>query len=137
MVYCSERSNPLLLRNRLKRKRFAADANQKTIATSAMSWKICERLSPIAGTFASHGMGSPPRFSPSTTKPRNATSPTLAVRMAIRFLSSPRRLSWRRMNPLCKNEEKSSPATKNTVKAAMPAGEICRPKRLKTGAKNH
>ena len=49
MVYCRARSKPLLLRNRLKRKRFAADANQKTIATSAMSWKICEKLSPIAG----------------------------------------------------------------------------------------
>jgi hypothetical protein len=51
-----------LLRNRLKRKRFAADANQKTIATSAMSWKICERLSPR--NFRLPRDGQPPEIQP-------------------------------------------------------------------------
>ena len=40
------------------------------------------------------------------------------------------------MKPLCNNEEKTRPATRQTTKAVMPAGEICRPKRFRTGWKN-
>jgi hypothetical protein len=40
------------------------------------------------------------------------------------------------MKPLCNNEEKTRPATKQTAKAVIPAGEICRPKRFRIGWKN-
>src|SRR5258705_8800890 len=89
MVYCSERSNPLLLRNRLKRKRFAADANQKTIATSAMSWKICERLSPIAGTFASHGNGQPAEIQPEHNKAEECDQPDACRQDGDKILVQP------------------------------------------------
>src|SRR2546428_5576523 len=57
MAYWRARSNPLLTRNRLKRKRFVREEIQKTATRRAISRKIWTRLSETAGRGALHPLG--------------------------------------------------------------------------------
>src|SRR5207244_5899759 len=102
MAYWRARSNPLLTRNRLKRKRFVLEEIQKTATRRATSRKIWRRLSETAGRGAFQRSGIPAALIALTVKKTRAARLRIVVTIAMKFVSILKRLKKRRTKWLCK-----------------------------------
>src|SRR3989454_12810504 len=96
MAYWRARSNPLLTRNRLKRKRFVLEEIQKTATRRATSRKIWRRLSETAGRGAIQRSGISGALIALTVKKTMAARLRIVVTIAMKFVSSLKRLEKRR-----------------------------------------
>src|SRR5207245_2333782 len=117
MAYWRARSNPLLTRNRLKRKRFVFEEIQKTATRRAISRKIWTRLSETAGRGAFHASGMPAALIALMVKKTSAARLKIVVTIATKFVSILNWMKKRRTKWLYNIREMMSPAAKRTTKA--------------------
>src|SRR5258707_1089127 len=96
MAYWSARSNPLLTRNRLKRKRFVFEEIQKTATRRPIRRKIWTRLSETAGRGAFQASGMPAALIALIVKKTSAARLKIVVTIATKFVSILKRLKKRR-----------------------------------------
>src|SRR5207247_9513651 len=120
MAYWRARSNPLLTRNRLKRKRFVLEEIQKTATRRATSRKIWRRLSETAGRGAVQPSGIPAALIALTVKKTRAARLRIVVTIAMKLVSILKRLKKRRTNWLCNAQAMMSPAAKRPTDAIRP-----------------
>src|SRR2546422_4380730 len=120
MAYWRARSNPLLTRNRLKRKRFVLEEIQKTATRRATSRKIWRRLSETAGRGAFQSSGIPAALIALTVKKTMAATLRIVVTIARKLVSILKRLKKRRTKRHFNIREMMSPAAKRPTNAISP-----------------
>src|SRR5215218_9711094 len=123
IAYWSERSRPLLTRNRLNRKRFVREENQKTATRSETSRKIWSRLNEMAGRGAVQSSGIPAALMALTVKKTIAETLRIVVTIAMKLVSSLNRAKKRRTSSLWSARARSRPAAKIALKASTPRNE--------------
>src|SRR2546422_7870050 len=96
MAYWRARSNPLLTRNRLKRKRFVLEEIQKTATRRATSRKIWRRLSETAGRGAFQRSGNPAGLIALNVKKKMAARLRIVLTIALKVVSDLERLQKQR-----------------------------------------
>src|SRR5882724_12098537 len=123
MAYWRARSNPLLTRNRLKRKRFVFEEIQKTATRRAISRKIWTRLSETAGRGAFQASGMPAALIALMVKKTSAARLKIVVTIATKLVSILNRLKKRRTAALCNAWATSRPALKSATNPTRPRKE--------------
>src|SRR2546430_16864524 len=103
MAYWRARSNPLLTRNRLKRKRFVLEEIQKTATRRATSRKIWRRLSETAGRGAVQPSGKTAALIALTVKKKRAARLRNVVTIAMKVGAVFKRLKKRGTKWACES----------------------------------